>query len=160
MKREEFFEEAIEFAKKFGMLKEEEKRKKKNVVIRKNLEDDVSKIPYFGFIRPEEQSSGPYSDFSLVFFPTPNDDLYVMSLGVGSEGFRNDYQLASHLGTRRMFLKILPQESRYSSFCKPDFTDIETAITFGDTIVESEVNLEKYKSVLSKRQGCYDSISM
>lgn len=156
MKREEFFEEAIEFAKKFGMLKEEEKRKKKNVVIRKNLSDDVGNIPYFGFICPEEQSSGPYSDFSLVFFPTPNDDLYVMSLGVGSEGFRNDYQLASHPGTRRMFLKILPQESRYSSFCKPDFTDIETAITFGDTIVESEVNLEKYKSVLSI--GCLINI--
>lgn len=44
-----------------------------------------------------------------------------------------------------MFLKILPQESRYSAFCKPDFTDIETAIAFGDTIVDSEVNLEKYK---------------
>lgn len=72
-----------------------------------------------------------------------------MSLGVGSEGFRNDYQLASQPGTRRMFLKILPQESCYSSFCKPDFTDIETAIAFGDTIVDSGVNLEKYKSVLS-----------
>ena len=150
MKTKDFLEKAIEFAQSLGMVENGANKKKKNVVIRKNISYDVGNIPYFGFIRPEEQLSGPYSDFSLVFFPTTIDsNLYVMSLGVGSEGFRNDYQLASQPGTRRMFLKILPQESCYSSFCKPVFTDIETAIAFGDTIVDSGVNLEKYKSVLS-----------
>ena len=158
MKTKDFLEKAIEFAKNLGMVDNgEATKKKKNVVIRKNISSDVGNVPYFGFIRPEEQLSGPYSDFSLVFFPaTIDSNLYVMSLGVGSEGFRNDYQLASQPGTRRMFLKILPQESRYSAFCKPDFTDIETAIAFGDTIVDSEVNLEKYKSVLSI--GCLINI--
>lgn len=150
MKTKDFLDKIVDFAKDLGMIEIEEGRKKKNVVIRKNISVETGNVPYFGFIRPEEQTSGPYSDFSLVFFPAAIDsNLFVMSLGVGSEGFRSDYQLASQPGTRRMFLKILPQGSRYDSFCKPDFTDIETAITFGDEIVESEVNLEKYKSVLA-----------
>ena len=82
MKTKDFLEKAIEFAQSLGMVENGANKKKKNVVIRKNISYDVGNIPYFGFIRPEEQLSGPYSDFSLVFFPTTIDsNLYVMSLG-------------------------------------------------------------------------------
>ena len=55
------------------------------------------------FINPIEATSGPYSDFSLVFFPAGNEeDKYVMSIGVGSEGFRN----CGNAWQRRLFLKL------------------------------------------------------
>ena len=152
MNREDFFNKVREYAVAFGMLDNDSGRKKKNVVIRKNIASD-SDVPYFGLIRPEEQQSGSYSDFSLVFFPSKTkNDLYLMSLGVGSEGFRNDYTLASQPGLRRLFLKLLPHDSNHAAFCKPDFLDIESPIKFEEAINDAEINLERYKSVL--QIGC------
>ena len=72
-----------------------------------------------------------------------------MSIGVGSEGFRNDYELAMTPGMRRLFVKLLPGDERHHPFCKPKFTDIETAVDF--TAIEEETNvcLDKYRTVLS-----------
>ena len=149
MKKEDFFKQVIDKAKEFGMIDYEGGRKKKNVIIRKNFSNEAKSVPFFGFIRPEEQESGPYSDFSLVFFPTPRyEDKYVMSLGIGTEGFRNDYLLAMQPGIRRLFLNILPNDEVHAPFCKVEFSDIESSVVFADLIGDTEINLERYKFVL------------
>lgn len=125
---EDFYKYCIDLAEKFGMKKEDES-KKKNVIVRKNLNFNDGGAPFFAFINPSEAPSGPYSDFSLVFFPDGKDyHTYTMAIGVGTEGFKNDYELAKNPGLRRIFLKLLPQGEEYHSFCKPKFTDIETSI--------------------------------
>ena len=130
MKLNDFFKQVNDKAKQLGMVDTEEGRKKKNVIVRKNFSNEVTSVPFFGFIRPEEQTAGPYSDFSLVFFPTPIENKYVMSLGIGSAGFRNDYFLATQPGLRRLFLSILPNDVHHAPFCKVAFSDVETPISF------------------------------
>lgn len=150
MEPEVFFTNSVETAKKFGLIEKSEGRKKQNSVIRKNLGGGDDNVPYFAFISPIEPPSGPYSDFSLVFFPAgDNKDKYVMSIGVGSEGFRNDYDLATTPGMRRLFLKLLPNNGKYYPFCKPKFTDIETPVNFSDVEVDTNIRLDKYRTVLS-----------
>jgi hypothetical protein len=80
---------------------------------------------YFGIISPQEEPSGPYHDFSIVVFPSQNeDDIWLIALGVGSLGFKNDYDLASFPGVRRLFSKVI----NTGGFIKSDFTDIETGL--------------------------------
>lgn len=79
---------------------------------------------YFGFVHPEEEFSGPYHDFSLVMFPSSNDQPWLICLGIGSSGFKNNYDLATYSGLRRLFSKIVDE----NGFCKSDFTDIETGL--------------------------------
>ena len=50
---------------------------------------------YFGFIHPEEDASGPFHDFSLTIFPNEQGKPWLVCLGIGSSGFKNDYELAS-----------------------------------------------------------------
>jgi len=105
-----------------------------NAVIRDNATDSNGAI-YFGFIRPEEEAGGAYSDFSLVFFPAlekvkNNDEEYnvvalVAALGVGSEGFKNDTHDASLPFVRRLFMR-LGVDTKDNFFFKNDFSDIET----------------------------------
>lgn len=150
MKPEIFYTECKNIATSFGLIEKTEGRKKQNAVIRKNLVSGDNNVQYFAFISPTEAPSGPYSDFSLVFFPAGDEeDKYVVSIGVGSEGFRNDYELAMTPGMRRLFVKLLPGDERHHPFCKPKFTDIETAVDF--TAIEEETNvcLDKYRTVLS-----------
>lgn len=149
MNPEEFFNHCIEVATSFGMVERREGRKKQNVVIRKNFALGEDNVQYFAFINPVEATSGPYSDFSLVFLPTGSeDDKFVMSIGVGSEGFRNDYELATNPGLRRKFLKMLPGGEEYYPFCKPKFTDIETAVDFSAVEKATNISLDKYRTVL------------
>lgn len=150
MKPEDFLKRCIEIATTFGLIEKTEGRKKQNVVIRKNLVSGDDNVPYFAFINPVEAPSGPYSDFSLVFFPAGDKEYkYVMSIGVGSEGFRNDYELATTPGMRRQFLKLLPGNERHYPFCKPKFTDIETPVDFSVVEEETNIRLDKYRTVLS-----------
>ena len=79
---------------------------------------------YFGFIHAEEETSGPYHDFSLVIFPTNQDSAWLICLGIGSSGFKNDYELATYPGLRRMFSNLTNDKG----FCKSDFSDIETGL--------------------------------
>lgn len=161
MKQNEFVENCIQSAKEFGLIDKAEGRKKQNAVIRKNLGHGEDNVQYFAFINPVEATSGPYSDFSLVFFPTMYENLgaerngtskYFMSIGVGSEGFRNDYELATLPGMRRLFLKLLPGDEVHYSFCKPKFVDIETPVDFSEVEEGADMRLDKYRSVLST--GC------
>lgn len=79
---------------------------------------------YFGFIHPEEETSGPFHDFSLTIFPNEQDKSWLVCLGIGSSGFKNDYELATYPGLRRLFSKLINEEG----FCKSDFSDIETGL--------------------------------
>ena len=146
---EKFFEECVDTAINFGLIQNTNGRKKQNVVIRKNLVNVDGNVQYFGFINPIEAPSGPYSDFSLVFLPTGKEDIYVMSIGVGSEGFRNDYDLANTPGMRRLFINLLPADETHHPFCKPKFVDIESPVDFSAIEEETNSNLDKYRTVLS-----------
>jgi len=77
---------------------------------------------YFGFISSGEELKGPYHDFSLVIFPSKDNKPWLIALGVGTLGFKNDYDLASAPGVKRLFSSIISQEG----FCKSSFLDIET----------------------------------
>ncbi len=79
---------------------------------------------YFGFIHPEEEASGPFHDFSLTIFPNDQDKPWLVCLGIGSSGFKNDYELATYPGLRRLFSKLIDERG----FCKSDFSDIETSL--------------------------------
>lgn len=79
---------------------------------------------YFGFIHPDEESSGPFHDFSLTIFPSDQDEPWLVCLGVGSSGFKNDYELSTYPGLRRLFSNLINEKG----FCKSDFSDIETSL--------------------------------
>jgi hypothetical protein len=85
------------------------------------LKDDGA---YFGFIHPEEEPSGPFHDFSLTIFPNDQNKPWLVCLGIGSSGFKNDYELATYPGLRRLFSKLTNERG----FCKSDFSDIETSL--------------------------------
>ena len=81
---------------------------------------------YFGLIHPEEEPTGAYHDLCIVLFPGNEDggDKWVLSLGVGSLGFLNDYDLASRPGLRRLYQSIISK----NGFCKTDFSDLDQAL--------------------------------
>lgn len=79
---------------------------------------------YFGFIHSEEEVSGPFHDFSLTIFPNAIGKPWLVCLGIGSSGFKNDYELATYPGLRRLFSKLID----HRGFCKSDFADIETSL--------------------------------
>jgi 5-methylcytosine-specific restriction protein B len=81
---------------------------------------------YFGLISPEEEHQGPYHDFSIVIFPSKDTDKsWILALGIGSMGFKNDYELASYPGLRRLFSKIIKPDN---GFIKSDFSNIEDGL--------------------------------
>lgn len=119
-----FFEKTIE---EFGGIS----RGNKKYVLRKNVGNPFpDKGAYFGCINEGEDTSGAYSDLSIVVFPSNEtddaDDRWIIALGVGSLGFKNDYDLVSLPGTRRLFIKYLDQ----NSYIKNDFMDVETSDGF------------------------------
>ena len=108
----------------FGAKKNNEFNKpyiERNNTGQEALKDDGA---YFGFIHPEEEASGPYHDFSLTIFPDEQDKPWLVCLGIGSSGFKNDYELATYPGLRRLFSKLINERG----FCKSDFSDIETSL--------------------------------
>lgn len=157
MTAEKLFEEVRDKAEAFGMSPKNKGQQIENpignAIIRTNLQSEAftSGTAYFGFLNPEEETSGPYSDFSFVVFPDSVDNVTtcVVCLAVGSSGFRNDYQLAALPGLRRMFLKLKGQ----NTFFKASFDDIEnTSTDLLKKIRASHTQLvsviEKYKTVL------------
>ena len=132
-------------AEEFGMRLKDEARSKQNAVWRNNTKE-ISEYShsYFGFIREGEASSQSYSDISLVFFPNyENPSQLLMSLAVGTEGFKNDYELALQPGLRRSFFKLLPLDN-HISFCKRLFSDISNRADF----VQDGFSIDKYLQYL------------
>lgn len=79
---------------------------------------------FFGLIHPEEEVSGPFHDFSLTIFPNDQNKPWLICVGIGSSGFKNDYELATYPGLRRLFSNLINE----NGFCKSDFSDIETSL--------------------------------
>jgi 5-methylcytosine-specific restriction enzyme B len=111
-----------EKAEQFGAKTDNEFNKpyvERNNTGREALNDNGA---YFGLIHPEEEVSGPFHDFSLTIFPNDQNKPWLVCLGIGSSGFKNDYELATYPGLRRLFSKLASEKG----FCKSDFSDIET----------------------------------
>ena len=143
-----FFEDKIS---EFGGVS----RGNKKYVLRKNVNAPFpDKGAYFGCINYGEDASGAYSDLSIVIFPSnePNvaDDLWIIALGIGSLGFKNDYDLVSLPGTRRLFMKYLD----VNSFIKNDFMDKESSDGFSSFCEKNEISdtlsdaVKEYSNVL------------
>lgn len=113
-----------EKAEQFGAKTDNEFNK--SYVERNNTGEEALKDngAYFGFIHPEEENSGPFHDFSLTIFPNTQNKPWLVCLGIGSSGFKNDYELATYPGLRRLFSNLINERG----FCKSDFSDIETSL--------------------------------
>jgi|GEM_PF-158315 len=106
-----------------------------NAIVRDNanVDNNQNGTPYFGFICPEEETSGQYSDLSLVFFPLENENhdlCIVVSLCLGSQGLKNDIQEATLPGTRRLFMRLheAQNEQELNFFIKNDFSSQDTVL--------------------------------
>ena len=103
---------------------------------------------YFGFIHPDEDTSGPFHDFSLTIFPNEQNKPWLVCLGIGSSGFKNDYELATYPGLRRLFSNLINEKGFYKS----DFSDIETSlpktITGSNDLQHIKNTIKTYSKVL------------
>lgn len=152
MEVEKLFEKVCIQARLMGMDDKNEGHQivnpKGNTIVRNNLQDKAftKGAAYWGFLNPEEETSGQYSDFSFVVFPDSDSDVKtcVVCLGVGSSGFRNDYHLAALPGIRRMFLKLKGQ----NTFFKASFNDTESVST--DLINKVKTSHSKLENVIKK----------
>ena len=140
------FEKAlIESAQKFGIDFEKDSNKR-NAIHRSNIKDESfsNQSAYFGFISPDEDFSGAYSDLSFVVFPQKDGGECVMSIGVGSLGYKNDLELASLPGLRRSYLRLMDDDG--NSFSKTSFLDIETSAK--DLLEKIRTDLPVLKGVI------------
>lgn len=152
MTAEDLFKDVHAKAQEMGMVNKNQGHQivnpKGNTIVRMNLQGNAftDGTAYWGFLNPEEETSGQYSDFSFVVFPDSDSDVKtcVVCLGVGSSGFRNDYHLAALPGIRRMFLKLKGQ----NTFFKASFNDIESVST--DLINEIHTSYSKLEKVIKK----------
>lgn len=130
---EEVREKAIEFGLDDG----------KNAVVRFNVSTQSFKDggAYFGYIRPEENKTGPYYDLSFVVFPQEKEGPCIVAIVVGTSGFQNDYDLVSIPWPRRLYKKLIRPDGH--SFIKNDFTNIESPIQGLKEAVKGEEDLEK-----------------
>ncbi|HXX36008.1 MAG TPA: AAA family ATPase [Thermodesulfobacteriota bacterium] len=122
---------------------------KKDDYVERNNTNELSfaeGIAYFGFIEPEEDTSGPYHDLSYVVFPNPDEGSWLVSIGVGTLGFKNDYELAGLPGLRRSIAPLISAKG----FCKTSFLDIETGLPrdFKDQHPHFSRLFKKYEKVL------------
>jgi hypothetical protein len=130
-----------EKAEQFGAKKNNEFNKpyiERNNTGQEALKDNGA---YFGFIHPEEETSGPFHDFSLTIFPNDQNKPWLVCLGIGSSGFKNDYELATYPGIRRLFSKLIDERG----FCKSDFSDIETSLP---KIITGNLDLQHIKNTI------------
>lgn len=119
---QEFLETFRQWALSFGAIEGDSG----NCYLRRNIVEDayVKGGAYFGYVQPEEGASGAYHDFSLVVFPDNNRKEWIVSLCIGSLGFRNDYELAALPGIRRRFRRLISE----NGWLKTSFLDIERSI--------------------------------
>lgn len=84
---------------------------------------------YFGCISKGEENRGAYSDLCVVIFPSNEpedaDDRWLVALAVGSLGFKDDYDIVTLPGTRRLFIRKM-YGNKTNTFIKNDFLDVES----------------------------------
>ena len=116
-----------------------------NSVTRDNTEGDGAL--YFGFIRPEESANGSYRDLSLVFFPSNDGKICVVSLGIGTDGLDNDMRIATLPGTRRLFMRLRDRGGK--TFFKNDFSDTNNpSDDLFKELSDTSLNIDRYKNFL------------
>ena len=147
MTAEELKERVNEEDKKFGL--KEGKGNTSNAVVRSNItaESFDKGGAYFGYIRPEEDLTGPYHDVSFVVFPQKSGSC-VIAITVGSSGFQRDYDLVSIPWLRRLYRKLMNPDRR--SFLKNDFSNIESAIPELLEMIENEYDLRDLKATIKR----------
>ena len=130
-----------ERAEQFGAKSENDFNK--SYVARNNTGHDALQDngAYFGFIHSEEETAGPFHDFSLTIFPNTENLPWLVCLGIGSSGFKNDYELATYPGLRRLFSKLIDERG----YCKSDFSDIETSLP---KTLTSNLSLQHIKNTI------------
>ena len=150
MELQNLFDQVIAFAKECGMEQKTSGNPKGNTIVRDNAtgkqnnQEDFLKGAYFGFIRDEEEYSGGYHDYSLVFFPQIDNKACVVAFGVGSLGFANDYDIATLPWVRRQFSKL--RQEGCKTYFKNDFSDIENSSL--DLMAEIKENYPQLKKVI------------
>ena len=150
MELQNLFDQVIAFAQECGMEQKTSGNPKGNTIVRDNAtgkqnnQEDFLKGAYFGFIRDEEEYSGGYHDYSLVFFPQIDNKACVVAFGVGSLGFANDYDIATLPWIRRQFSKL--RQEGYKTYFKNDFSDIENPSS--DLMDEIKGNYPQLKKVI------------
>jgi 5-methylcytosine-specific restriction protein B len=142
-------ERTIEFVKELaGNFGAKNEGSFNDYIFRNNTKEDSLNQggAFFGLISPEEEPSGPYHDFSLVVFPDKENKPWLISLVVGSLGFKNDYDLASAPGVKRLFSSVISQ----NGFCKSSFLDIETDLPkpFKEKVSHLSKALKDYSKLL------------
>jgi 5-methylcytosine-specific restriction protein B len=148
------FEEVKKWAESFGAKLNN--GDKSNAILRKNIDFSGDRnAQFFGFIRPEEPSSYGYADLSYVIFPQESSGKCILAIGVGSEGWNNDQDLASLPGIRRRFLRVLNNKK---GGYKTNFLDIENPVVsdfialVNDEAPALNEALDKYKNLLQVYQ--------
>lgn len=152
---EKVWNKAIEFGILTQAMKDKDgKRGAPNAMKRRNIEHAsyADGKAYFGYVRPEEAPSGAYYDLSFVVFPQEKSGKCIVSIVVGSAGYQRDYDLASTVGTRRMFTRLTKNDGY--SFIKNDFTDIESTEKELVDKVASDEDLNSLQSVI----GTYSKV--
>ena len=150
MELQNLFDQVIAFAQECGMEQKTSGNPKGNTIVRDNAtgkqnnQEDFLKGAYFGFIRDEEEYSGGYHDYSLVFFPQIDNKACVVAFGVGSLGFANDYDIATLPWVRRQFSKL--RQDGCKAYFKNDFSDIENSSL--DLMTEIKENYPQLKKVI------------
>ncbi len=150
MELQNLFDQVIAFAQECGMEQKTSGNPKGNTIVRDNAtgkqnnQEDFLKGAYFGFIRDEEEYSGGYHDYSLVFFPQIDNKACVVAFGVGSLGFANDYDIATLPWIRRQFSKL--RQEGCKAYFKNDFSDIENSSL--DLMAEIKENYPQLKKVI------------
>lgn len=147
------YNKVLDLAKSFGLKDKKDNITNGNAIVRCNIGEKayLGQGAYFGFISPEEEYTGAYSDFSLVIFPQQEGGQCVIALCVGSLGFKNDYSMAALPGLRRSYLRLMENDGL--SFCKTSFLDIESSSKDLLEKVKTECPnlygvIDKYKAVL------------
>ena len=103
-------------------------------------EDAFNPNAFFGVVSSSEPTSGQFHDLSLVVFPSipsanstdENQKPWLVALGLGTEGYSNDLEIALLPGTRRAQLRLARQikdKFGYESFVKSDFGDDVTSVS-------------------------------
>lgn len=120
-------------------------------VTKKQDEREYNKKSFLAFILDEDEESDDsrYNDFSLVFFPQFSDGKVskcLICLGVGTNGFSKDSEIASLPYPRRFFLKM--QEYGAKLHFKQSFENIEYTISDLLDKKEDYGQIEKYGNYL------------
>lgn len=167
MERIEFAKNVLKFAKEAGFkLKSKKKIGNEDFekaartpngdywhssVTKNQDEKEYNKKSFLAFILDEDEESDDsrYNDFSLVFFPQIlNGEVTkcLICLGVGTNGFSKDSEIASLPYPRRFFLKM--QKCGAKLHFKQNFENIEYTIPELNDRLDDYGQIEKYGNYL------------